>query len=121
LSLKKEWESIKQNREEHKIYWEFINKERNSILKEYKWGAYEAYLDENGQEYLSRYGSAAATLLTARSTELRIREGYFEGVDAQTLLRSATDWVESRITAAVTASGFSLDDRVHFRTWASKP
>ena len=119
-SLQNEWDVIKRNREEHLIYWEFINKERNSVLKEYKWGAYEAYFDENGQEYLSRYGSAAATLLTAKSTALRIREGYFKGADAQYILRSATDWVEARITNAVSASGFSIEDRVHFRTWAKQ-
>jgi hypothetical protein len=114
--LEEEWSLIKQDRKAHQIYWEFINKERNAILKEYHWTAYEAYLNDDGEEFHAN-GGLAATLLTAEASELRIREGSFKGRTAISVLEESQEWVQDRIIAAVSRAGLNLSDKIHFRTW----
>jgi hypothetical protein len=48
IELKNEWENIKNEPDQHAIYWDFLKKERDNIVHEYKWSAYEAWLKPDG-------------------------------------------------------------------------
>lgn len=117
--LQKEFGQISENRGQHKIFWEFVFKERNSLLKEYHWSAYEAYLDENGEELKSI--GLLATAMTAKESQLRIHSGAYKGHLALEVLEKAIEWAEERIKSAVENAGLALDQKVHFQTWQEQP
>lgn len=120
--LRSEWNNIAENRDAHKIYWEFINKERNAILKEYHWSAYEAYLDKDGKTISPTVDSSVAgLLLVSDRSELRIRGGAYQDEDVLSVLSEAENWILERITAALERANFSLDEKVHFTNWAREP
>jgi len=119
--LKREWQLIKSEKDKHAIYWEFINKERNSILKEYQWGSYKQYFDESGDPILAKDLSLLTMFGGGNTSDLRIRGGPFDGRETLEVLAEAANWVEGRISSALSRAGYSLTDRVHFMSWAKMP
>ena len=119
--LRKEWAAIKAEPHKHQIYWQFINSERNSILKEYHWTAYEAFFDEAGEEVRSASLSVLSLYLGAKKLKLRINGGVYRGRNAIEVLQEASDWVEQRIKSAVAYADFALDDYVHYLSWTRQP
>ena len=87
--LRNEWAAIKAETHNHQIYWEFINSERNSILKEYHWTAYEAFFDEAGEEVDSASLSVLSLHLREKKSQLRINGGLYRGRNAIEVLHEA--------------------------------
>ena len=118
--LAAEWKSIKDQRADHEIYWEFLTRERNNILHEYDWQAYEAWMKPDGT--LRAASLSLLSLLTLGEDGARpvllIKGGPFEGRNSLDLLREGADWVEARIFAAVRRAGYDPEEErglVHFQ------
>ena len=89
--LKAEWNGVKKNPDDHAIYWKFVNKERNNILKEYHWTAYEQfYNDKRVEDPEMPITGELATLLTATRSELKISSGEYNGRNAIDVLIEAS-------------------------------
>jgi hypothetical protein len=91
------------NREEHIIFHEFIEKERNNLLKEYR-----SEVHPLGEVYIAIEaiakpvnGGDAVPLREVLSLDENIYrpmvEGYFEGNDARDVLTEAIEWWESEL------------------------
>ncbi|MEM6758601.1 MAG: hypothetical protein AAF601_03895 [Pseudomonadota bacterium] len=115
--LSNEWKSIKENDADHEIYWKFINKERNAVLKEYHWTAYEAYFDELGEDIPASKIGIFSMVDPTISKKLHINSGNYKGQDAFQVLELAIAWLEERISSALARAGFHLDDKAHFKSW----
>jgi hypothetical protein len=48
--LRSEWDRIRVNKDQNAIFWEFLRKERDNIIHEYEWQAYEAWMGPDGKE-----------------------------------------------------------------------
>ena len=109
--IKNEWNSIKQNADEHPIFWEFLRKERNNIAHEYAWTAYEAWLEPDGTV------QSPPTILGRLMSEsearpkIMMKAGRYEGADSVELLHEAADWVQNRIFGAVERAGYNPDEK----------
>jgi len=122
-AIAEEWSSIKANKAQHQIFWEFLRKERDNIVHEYEWSAYEAWLKEDGSVV-----RPTLSLLSARPEDTRsvlvMRGGLYSGRDSLDLSREGADWVEERITSAIKAAGFDPEEKreLHsFKTRAELP
>ena len=94
--IAKEYEKLKTSRLEFKIYWGFIEEERNILLKEYRFRAHEAARGFGTS--LSRTNPTTGELITVRansSHELYIywfRDGPFEGRREVDVAADAIQW-----------------------------
>ena len=107
--VRQEWAEISDHRDRHDIFWEFLRKERNNILHEYKWSAYERFLDRTGKEVLS-----PGILMIAMGDydrELLIREGKYKGQKAIDVLERCRSWVDERLTSAIRRVGLDPDEK----------
>lgn len=109
--IRDEWRLIKFNYDEHIIYWEFIKKERDNIVHEYRWSAYEAWLEPDGT--VQAPPTILGRLLAPSDAKrvLLMRQGNYAGEDSLTLLSQAADWVEARIYAAIRRAGFDPNEK----------
>jgi hypothetical protein len=107
--LNAEWQSIKKNKVEHPIFWEFLRKERNNIIHEYEWSAYSVWMDKEGVELPDRI---ALLNLKPKDAEavLVMRGGIYEGRDSLELLKESAEWVEARIFGAIRNAGFDPEE-----------
>lgn len=83
-----EW---KKRRQENQIFWEFIEKERNNILKEYEIGVFQ------GQIFLTTETNNLAHDLDDQ-LYCPITYGAFEGQDCRDVIRDAILWWEKQLT-----------------------
>ena len=109
-SIKSEWASIKLNQDKHAIFWKFLRKERDHIIHEYKWTAYETWLLEDGTSETPVFSLLAVKPETAKSV-LVMRHGFFEGRNSIELLSEGADWVEQRIFSAIERAGFDPEEQ----------
>ncbi|MEM1133141.1 MAG: hypothetical protein AAGH53_09400 [Pseudomonadota bacterium] len=119
-----EWDQIKKNDQDHKIYWHFLRAERNNIMHEYKWTAYEVWMKPDGTVQSPPSILALALGHDNATISLPMRSGPFEGQDSLELLKEAADWVEARIFAAITRAGYDPDEKrgvFDFREMPSTP
>jgi len=105
-----EWDAIKAQREQHGIFWEFLRQERNNIIHEYQWRAYEAWIKPDGT-----VRAQPLTLLGSLDDDARplllMRDGPFKGRNSLDLLKEGADWVEARIFAAIRRAGLDPDEK----------
>ncbi|WP_082711527.1 hypothetical protein [Methylobacterium indicum] len=106
--ISKEWMNIKKNREEHAIFWQFLKKERDSIIHGYEWQAYEAWMKPDGT-FRGPLSLLAMNDDGARPV-LRMRGGFFEGHNSLDLLKESADWVEERIMSAIRRAGYDPEE-----------
>jgi hypothetical protein len=119
-AMRAEWKSIKDDREAHKIYWDFLREERNNIIHEYSWAAYEYFLDRGGDIVDSR----ALSLLMPRddlTRVLRIRRGVYKGADALALIGDASAWVEQRLLSGIERAGLDPNEQRNLVTFRPRP
>jgi hypothetical protein len=109
-SIKEEWGLIKSEEEKHSIYWNFLKKERDQILHEYSWAAYETWLHEDGSYELPKISLLAIKPDTAKSV-LMMRHGFYQGRNSLELLKEGADWVEQRIFNAIERAGFKPEEQ----------
>jgi cytolysin (calcineurin-like family phosphatase) len=77
LAIDEAWKRWKSRRDEHRIFWEFIDDVRNSILKEFELRAGQGVIVRPGSDHMVTYPV------------------YLEGFDVQDqveLLERALDW-----------------------------
>ena len=104
-----EWESIKKKKEHHPIFWEFLRKERNNILHEYEWAAYEVLMDQDGT---TRHSRMSILHIKPEDAEyvLIMRGGPYKNRNSLDLLKESAEWVEARIFGAIRRAGFDPDE-----------
>jgi len=79
-----EWSNLQHSKPEPKIFWEFINKERNNILKEYEINA--------GQGVTINLGTKQTIY------HYKINSGYYQGREQKEVLNEAIDWWDQYLT-----------------------
>jgi len=104
-----EWKSINSHRDEHSIFWNFLKKERDQIVHEYAWTAYEVWMDEDNKPLPN-----SPSLLSFRSPNERcvisMKHGPFKDRDSLELLNESAEWVENRILNAILRAGYFPDE-----------
>ena len=115
-----EWSSIKQNKEHHPIFWDFLRKERDNIIHKYEWAAYEVWMDQDGTTR-----SARMSLLDVKpkdaSSVLVMRGGPYKDRDSLDLLKESAEWVEARIYGAIRRAGFDPDEKRNLVNFQKPP
>ena len=119
--FKSEWNTIGNNREEHSIFWNFLKKERDSIIHQYEWPAYEVWLDDRSNSHRPARMSIADLRLEGERNALLMRSGMYKGRDSVELLNESALWVECRIQAAVERAGYSLDEERNLVNFSKRP
>ena len=118
--IRLEWNAIKTNKECHPIFWEFLRKERDNILHEYQWTAYEAWMNQDGSTR-----TASITLLEMKPEDVNniliMRSGTYKDRNSLDLLRESSNWVESRIRSAIRRAGYDPDEERNFANFQKKP
>ncbi|MEP0713464.1 MAG: hypothetical protein ABJC55_16230 [Algoriphagus sp.] len=108
-SLKFEWSQIKRDKDVHPIFWEFLQKERNNIIHEYQWAAYEQWLSDDGN-----YHPPKISLLSSKPEDMQsvliMRKGHYKGRNSLDLLKESADWVEERISNSIKRAGFNPNE-----------
>ena len=101
--INSKWEELKSNKPEPIIFWEFIDQERNNILKEYQIGA--------GQGVTVRPGGIKININTGETTfgesqptlyHYPINSGPFNGRDQKEVLEEAIQWWDNYLTTIET-------------------
>jgi hypothetical protein len=115
-----EWKSIASDKGSHPIFWEFLRKERNNILHQYEWAAYEAWMHEDGTIDVSRRGLLNIKPEDAKNV-LLMRGGHYNGRNSLELLRESADWVENRIFSAIRRAGFDPEESRTLGFFTPKP
>ncbi|EIM73496.1 hypothetical protein A33O_14946 [Nitratireductor aquibiodomus RA22] len=108
--IQAEWHAIRTEKEKHAIFWEFLRKERDSVIHQYEWRAYETWIKPDGT-----FRGPKLSLLIMEDDDgakpaILMKEGLFKGRDSLELLRDGADWVEERIFSAVRRAGFDPEE-----------
>ncbi|MCA3513134.1 MAG: hypothetical protein IOB85_02075 [Methylobacterium sp.] len=121
-ALADEWNFIssKKNIEKNEIYWNFILKERDNIMHHYKWNAYEAWIDDDGNIEQSQNGLLHIKP-KEKSSILVMRNGHYAGRNSIELLSESMHWVEDRLLGAIRRAGFDPDEKRNVRTFEKMP
>jgi hypothetical protein len=119
LGVRKEWQDISDRRVEHAIFWEFLRKERNNIVHEYKWSAYERFLDRAGDVVLNP--SILTLGIGDYDRELLIHEGKYTGANAFSVLESCRDWVDARLNSAIERAGLDPEEKRNVVSFLPRP
>lgn len=118
--IRSEWDSIKLKKEHHPIFWEFLRKERDNILHQYEWAAYEVWMDQDGATRPPRM-----SLLEVKpkdvSAVLVMRGGPYKGRNSLGLLKESAEWVEARISGAIRRAGFDPDEERNLVNFQKRP
>lgn len=107
--ISQEWKMIKENKKEHTIFWDFLRKERNNVIHQYEWIAYEAWMKDDGTIEPQPLSLLSIKPEDAKSS-LIIRSGTFEGRDSLELLDESANWVTERIFNAIRRAGFDPEE-----------
>lgn len=87
------WDEWRRNRDEHRIFWEFIEAERNSVLKTYEFGVQAGDVQVLVQ---AAQGTEAFTLDECLFKPLL--DGPFAGEDGRDVARDAISWWEGQLS-----------------------
>lgn len=113
------WDRIKRDRSQHKIFWEFIYKERNNILKQYDFSAYAALLLPDGT--IRERRSLLHAMSDGEKETLIIRGGEYDGRLALDVALEAAEWIESTILNAIKAAGYDPEQKVISEFFVTAP
>lgn len=98
----KQWKSAEPK---HEIFREFIERERNNLLKEYRSDVHPHAQIALAFEFLTQPESGGAPVRYAQIAEIDeniyrpLLDGPWEGTDARDVLSDAIEWWESELTA----------------------
>ena len=114
-----EWESIRQNKEQHQIFWEFLKKERDDMIHKYNWAVHKVWMNQDGTT------RPPPTLLEIEpkdaSTVLLMHSGPYKDHNSLDLLRASAEWVEARIFDAIRRAGFDPDEDRNLLNFQKRP
>ena len=94
----------KSNRMEHAIFWNFIEKERNNILKEYRFNLHPgedvdvAVMTTLRDPETGGTRQAAGVFQLDENVYRPIIDGFREGEDARDVYREALDWWDAELS-----------------------
>lgn len=106
--LKRYWDDLFHNKPAYPLYNEFIHKERNNILKEYEFSAYEAIIAADGT--IKPKLSLLYILQDGEKEALVIRSGHYAGRPALEVLDEAVEWTKNYIYSAIREAGYDPEE-----------
>lgn len=110
IELASEWNNISKNKKENQIFWDFLKKERDSVMHGYQWRSYEAWMKPDGT-----FRAPNMSLLVVEKDDakpvLLIDSGPFKGRNSVELLKESADWIEDRIYSAIRRAGYEPDEK----------
>lgn len=87
------WYALSRTKPDPKIYWEFIVKERNNIIKEYRTSAGQGVsVRLSGMEFNLQNGTTKIDPPLPSTYHYVINSGHFAGKDQRDLIREAIGW-----------------------------
>lgn len=94
-AVRAKFADLKAKRPEPEIFWEFIEPERNNLLKEYRTAAKQNVTVRPGTAHLNpRTGEQHSTPGLPALYEHVMSDGHFQGRDPRDLVQEAIDWWE---------------------------
>ena len=90
--IRASYDRLKQTRPEPKIFWEFIELERNNILKEYKVNAGQGIRIIGGKTVYNETGNIVDSTSGSIDYLYHIRSGPFVGRSQHDVICEAIDW-----------------------------
>lgn len=87
------WDEWRRNRDEHRIFWEFIEAERNSLLKMYEFG-----VQVGDVQILVQADRGAEVFTLDEGLFNPLLNGPFAGEDGRDIARDAISWWEDQLS-----------------------
>jgi hypothetical protein len=89
-AIKRTWEAVRATKPEPRIFWDFVEQERNNVLKAYRRAATQNVTIDAGTMTVS---SPGVQIVRPEITfEHLMTEGYFQGQDPLDLVEKAIEW-----------------------------
>jgi hypothetical protein len=88
------WDYWRRNREEHRLFWDFIEAGRNAVLKTYELG-----VPPGGVEFLIESAETAQIVTLGECIYKPLLDGPFAGEDGRDVARDAIAWWEMELSA----------------------
>ena len=92
-SVDERWNEWRLNRDEHRIFWEFIEAERNSVLKAYEFG-----VQPGDVSVVAQQPQGIRVFNLDECIFKPLLDGPFEGEDGRDVAHDAISWWESQLT-----------------------
>ncbi|KKC34434.1 hypothetical protein [Devosia psychrophila] len=108
-SLKARFRLLGEHKSSYPIFWQFIDRERHNILKEYQFSAYAEAIadpDNDGKDLPTLFSSMMA------ERELRLKGGLYDGRLALDVADEASQWLKDYLEETVRLGGFMPDERI---------
>ncbi|WP_010197179.1 hypothetical protein [Psychrobacter sp. PAMC 21119] len=95
VTVSNKWKSLKENKEvaANKIFFEFIEDERNKILKEYEFGLLSSPIDL----FVVDTDSIPSKFTLGDGIYIPLQNGFYVGTDCRDVLAEAIQWWEEYI------------------------
>lgn len=103
--IERHWSEWRSNPTQHRVFHDFIEDERNRVLKEYEFG----FLDGEIPVVTQSAGKAEAFLLE-NLLYCPITDGTFVGEDCRDMLRQGIEWWKSRLQEIEDEIGRSVNE-----------
>ena len=103
------WHKLEKNKAKYPIYWQFIDKERNNILKEYEYCPDVVIITQDGA-IKNKIPSLLSTMEDGEKETLLIRSGKYKGRLALEVLTEAAQWTEEYIFDAIRTAGYDPEE-----------
>jgi hypothetical protein len=112
-ALTSQYHRLRREKSDFPVFWQFIDRERHNILKEYEFSAYERWLNEDG----TAIPSPSLMSIVNSKRELRIKGGINDGRLALDVARDAAHWIERYLAETIRLGGFEPDDEIEWRNF----
>jgi hypothetical protein len=111
------YQRLAREKAKYPLFWDFIDRERNNILKEYAFSAYAAVFNDDGTEVKT------PTILGSigKKHELRLRGGKYDGRLASDVVAEASQWLENYIRQIIAEGGYDPDEDVAWNAFLRPP
>ncbi|WP_143007078.1 hypothetical protein [Ancylobacter rudongensis] len=119
-AIKDEWKFINSEKDKNEIFWHFLKKERDSIIHQYEWRAYEAWIKQDGTFSARRLSLISMYNDDGARPVIRMNGGKFSGRDSLELLTESSNWIEERIFSAVRRAGFNPDEERNMSSFQTR-
>jgi len=93
--INEEWSKLQNSKPEPRIFWEFIDEERNNILKEYQISAGQGVTIRPGTTHINlKTGEQKSEQSLPTLYHYTINSGYYKGKEQKDVLSEAIEWWE---------------------------
>lgn len=115
VELKAAYEELGINKTLYPLFWNFIDRERHNILKEYEFSAYEAIISADGV-VRPGFKGILNVMSEGEKEAILIKSGDYKGRHALEVLTEAAAWVEKYIFDAIIKAGYDPEERRYAAT-----